>query len=110
MDILEKYNTTLEHYNNHVYRTLNAHNTVIENKITEESLNNTGIASIHIQALTLASSVNKSNILKAAHTINSIVFEIRQTAVQYSYNPILNIETFTFSDETKLQYKDNIWT
>ena len=103
----QKVNTA---YTEWMQKTHRAHETVRNHQINTDALDNkTGIAKIQLDQIALACINNKSNIAKAAHTINTIIFDIRQTAKGYAYDPYFDEESFTFLDGTVLNHMQNLW-
>ncbi len=97
-------------YNEWIQKTHRAHETVRSHQIDTDALEEKqGIAKIQLDQIALACINNKNNIAKAAHTINTIVFDIRQTAKAYTYDPYFDEESYTFQDGTVLNHMQNQW-
>ena len=109
-NIAQEYQKVNAAYNDWMQKANRAHDTVHRHQIDIDSLNDkTGIARVQLDQIALACINNKSNITKAAHTINTIVFDIRQTATAYMYDPDLDQESFTFKDGSALSRVHNQW-
>lgn len=110
MNLATEYRKANNGYIDWIQKTNAAYGIVSSHQIDPDSLSGDGIASMHLNQMALACVNNKSNIAKAAHMINSIVFNIRQQAIEYTYDHEEDVETFRFQDDTVLQYCQNDWT
>ena len=110
MNIVTEYNKSMAHYTNWNFKTNQAHNTINSHTVNTDSLEmKDGIAKVQLNQLVLACIHNRNNITKTAHVINTILFDIRETAAQYIYDPLMNKETYIFNDGTLLEYANNTW-
>lgn len=107
--LANRYSKTQTSYTDYVSKTCAAYDVVLANSVETDSLNKDGIAGINTTQLALAVANNKSNIMKAAHNIQSILFDIRQTAVAYCYDPDEDVEVFTMPDNTVMTHKQGVW-
>ena len=109
-NITQEYQKVTAAYNDWMQKANRAYETVHKHQINIDTLNEkTGIARVQLDQIALACINNKSNIAKAAHTINTIVFDIRQTATAYMYDPELDEEMFAFKDGTELNHAQGYW-
>ena len=112
MNLATEYRKANNGYIDWIQKTNVAYGIIASHHVDHECLNqtDTGIAGMHLTQMALACVNNRSNIAQAAYTINTVVFNIRQQAIEYCYDHEQDIETFKFQDNTILQYHQNTWS
>lgn len=112
MNLATEYRKANNSYIDWIQKTNAAYGIVASNHIDHECLKegDTGIAGMHLTQMALAYINNRTSIAQVAHTINTVVFNIRQQATEYYYDHEQDMETFKFQDNTFLHYHENTWT
>ena len=105
-ELLNEYEEVNEHYNEYLFKTQKAFDTIRANKVDPQSVQSSSTATSHmfLTQLTLAVTNNRHNIMRAERTIKNILNDIKLNAIAVLMDPEENKDTYRFQDKTEIIY------